>query len=63
VAVTEDGDELLVGIETIRQVGGWPSCGVIPRTTELLRVIIRDLPAFNRRATRLVQAPLHVSRP
>jgi transposase len=49
LAVTEDGDELLVGIETIRQVAGCPSCGVIARTKDRLRVIIRDLPAFNRR--------------
>ena len=29
LAVTEDGDELLVGIETIRRAAGCPSCGVI----------------------------------
>jgi transposase len=49
VAVTEDGDELLVGIETIRQVAGCPSCGVIARTKDRLRVFIGDLPAFDRR--------------
>jgi hypothetical protein len=32
VAVTEEGDELLVGIETIRRAAGCPSCGVIART-------------------------------
>src|ERR1039458_10354679 len=32
LAVTEDGDELLVGIETIRRAAGCPSCGVIART-------------------------------
>jgi transposase len=49
MAVIEDGDELLIGIETIRQVAGCPSCRVIARTKDRLRVIIRDLPAFNRR--------------
>ena len=49
LAVTEDGDELLVGIETIRRVAGCPACGVIARTKDRLRVIIRDLPAFDRR--------------
>jgi transposase len=49
LAVTEEGDELLVSIETIRQAAGCPSCGVIARTKDRLRVIIRDLPAFNRR--------------
>jgi hypothetical protein len=49
VAVTEDGDELLVGIETIRRAAGCPSCGVIAKTKDRLRVIIRDLPAFNHR--------------
>jgi len=49
LAVTEDGDELLVGIETIRRAAGCPSCGVIARTKDRLRVIIRDLPAFDRR--------------
>ena len=48
-AVTDDGDELLVGIETIRQAAGCPSCGVIARTKDRLRVVIRDLPAFERR--------------
>ncbi|MGO9299507.1 MAG: ISL3 family transposase [Acidimicrobiales bacterium] len=49
LAVTDDGDELLVGIETIRQAAGCPSCGVIARTKDRLRVLIRDLPAFDRR--------------
>ena len=49
LAVTEDGNELLVGIETIRRVAGCPSCGVIARTKDRLRVLIRDLPAFNHR--------------
>jgi hypothetical protein len=48
LAVSEDGDELLVGIETIRRAAGCPTCGVIARTKDRLRVIIRDLPAFNR---------------
>jgi transposase len=48
-AVTEDGDELLVGIETIRQAAGCPSCGVIARTKDRLRVVVRDLPAFGKR--------------
>ena len=49
LAVTDDGDELLVGIETIRRAVGCPSCGVIARTKDRLRVLIRDLPAFDRR--------------
>ncbi|MGA9077402.1 MAG: transposase family protein [Acidimicrobiales bacterium] len=49
LAVAEDSDELLVGIETIRQAAGSPSCGVIARTKDPLRVLIRDLPAFDRR--------------
>ena len=53
LAVTDDGDELLVGIETIRQAAGCPTCGVIARTKDRLRVLIRDLPVFDRR-TRLV---------
>jgi len=36
MAVSEDGDELLVGIETIRQAAGCPSCGVIARTKDRL---------------------------
>jgi len=48
-SVTDDGAELLVGIETVRQAAGCPSCGVIARTKDRLRVIIRDLPAFGRR--------------
>lgn len=48
-AVTEEGDELVVGIETIRQAAGCPSCGVIARTKDRLRVVVRDLPAFGRR--------------
>jgi transposase len=47
-AVTDDGDERLVGIETIRQAAGCPSCGVIAKTKDRLRVVIRDLPAFDR---------------
>jgi transposase len=49
LAVTDDGNELLVGIETIRRAAGCPSCRVIARTKERLRVLIRDLPAFDRR--------------
>ena len=49
LAVTEDGDELLVGIETIRRSAGCHSCGVIARTKDRLRMIIRDLPVFDRR--------------
>ena len=49
LAVTDDGDELVVGIETIRQAAGCPSCGVIARTKDGLRVVVRDLPAFGRR--------------
>jgi transposase len=48
-AVVEDGDELLVGVETPRQAAGCPSCGVIARTKDRLRVVFRDLPAFGRR--------------
>ena len=62
VAVSEDGDELLVGIETIRRVAGCPSCGVIARTKDRLRVFIRDLPAFNRRV-RLVWSKRRFSCP
>jgi hypothetical protein len=47
-AVTDDGAELLVGMETIRQAAGCPVCGVIARTKDRLRVVIRDLPVFNR---------------
>ena len=47
--VTENGDELLIGIETIRSAAGCPACGVIARTKDRLRVIIRDLPVFDRR--------------
>jgi transposase len=47
-AVTDDGDERLVGIETIRRAAGCPSCGVIAKTKDRLRVVIRDLPAFDR---------------
>jgi len=62
LAVTEDGDELLVGIETIRRAAGCPSCGVIARTKDRLRVIIRDLPAFDRRV-RLVWSKRRFSCP
>jgi transposase len=62
VAVTEDGDELLVGIETTRRAAGCPSCGVIARTKDRLRVIIRDLPAFDRRV-RLVWSKRRFSCP
>src|SRR5665213_145061 len=48
-AVTDDGEELLVGIETTRRIAGCPACGVIARTKDRLRVLIRDLPAFGRR--------------
>ena len=48
-AVAEDGDELLVGIETIRAAAGCPTCGVIARTKDRQRVVIRDLPVFDRR--------------
>ena len=62
LAVTEDGDELLVGIETIRRAAGCPVCGVIARTKDRLRVVIRDLPAFNRRV-RLVWSKRRFSCP
>ena len=62
-AVTEEGDELVVGIETIRQAAGCPSCGVIARTKDRLRVVVRDLPAFGTEGeARLVQASLLLSR-
>jgi hypothetical protein len=32
LAVTDDGGELLVGIETMRRAAGYPACGVIART-------------------------------
>jgi transposase len=47
-AVIEDENELLIGIETIRAAAGCPSCGVIARTKDRLRVVLRDLPAFGR---------------
>ncbi|MGO9180442.1 MAG: hypothetical protein ACLQHS_14460 [Candidatus Limnocylindrales bacterium] len=50
LAVADDGDELLVGIETIRRAAGCPFCGVIARTKDRLRVFIRDLPALDRTA-------------
>ncbi|MFZ2058642.1 MAG: transposase [Acidimicrobiales bacterium] len=62
LAVTEEGDELLVGIETIRRAAGCPSCGVIARTKDRLRVFIRDLRAFNRRV-RLVWSKRRFSCP
>ena len=62
LAVTKDRDELLVGIETIRHAAGCPSCGVIARTKDRLRVIIRDLPAFDRRV-RLVWSKRRFSCP
>jgi len=62
LAVTEDGDELLVGIETIRRAAACPVCGVIARTKDRLRVVIRDLPAFNRRV-RLVWSKRRFSCP
>lgn len=37
LAVTQEGDELLVGIETIRQAAGCPARGVIARTEDRLR--------------------------
>jgi transposase len=48
-AVTEEGDELYVGVETPRQAAGCPSCGVVARTKDRLRVVFRDLPCFGRR--------------
>lgn len=48
-AMTDDGAERLIGIETTRAAAGCPSCGVIARTKDRLRVVIRDLPMFNRR--------------
>jgi transposase len=48
-AMTDDGAERLIGIETVRQAAGCPSCGVIARTKDRLRVVIRDLPMFDRR--------------
>lgn len=47
--VVEDGDEFVVGIETVRAAAGCPACGVIARTKDRLRVVFRDLPAFGRR--------------
>src|ERR1700674_3341734 len=61
-AVSEHGDELLVGIETIRRAAGCPACGVIARTKDRLRVVIRDLPAFGRRV-RLVWSKRRFSCP
>ena len=62
LAVSEDGDELLVGIETIRRAAGCPSCGVIARTKDRLRVVVRDLPVFDRRV-RLVWSKRRFSCP
>lgn len=61
-AVVEDGAELLVGVETRRQAAGCPSCGVIARTKDRLRVVFRDLPAFGRRV-RLVWSKRRLSCP
>ena len=61
-AVTEDRDELLVGIETVRGAAGCPTCGVIARMKDRLRVVIRDLPAFGRRV-RLVWSKRRFSCP
>jgi transposase len=36
-------------LETIRQAAGCPAFGVVARTKDRLRVVIRDLPVFNRR--------------
>ena len=58
LAVTEHGDEVVVGIEVIRRAAGCPSCGVIARTKDRLRVIVRNLPAFDRGVPRVVQATL-----
>jgi hypothetical protein len=64
LAVTEDGAELLVGIETIRRAAACPVYGVIARTKDWLRVVIRDLPGVQpARAARLAEAPLLVSGP
>jgi transposase len=50
-AVTDDGDGgLLVGVETRRAAAGCPCCGVVARTKDRLRVVVRDLPCFHRRA-------------
>ncbi len=48
-AMVDDGAERLIGIETIRQAAGCPACGVIARTKDRLKVVIRDLPMFDRR--------------
>ena len=48
-AMTDDGAERLIAIETARQAAGCPSCGVIARTKDRLRVVIRDLPMFDLR--------------
>ena len=64
LAVTEDGEELLVGIETIRRAAGCPLCGVIARTKDRLRVVDQGLAGVQpAREARLVQAPLLVPRP
>jgi len=47
-AMVDDGKERVIGIETPRQAAGCPSCGVIARTKDRLRVAIRDLPMFDR---------------
>ena len=62
LAVSEERDELLVGIETIRRAAGCPSCGVIARTKDRLRVVIRDLSVFDRRV-RLVWSKRRFSCP
>jgi transposase len=62
LAVTDDGAELLVGIETIRQAAGCPVCGVIARTKDRLQVVIRGLPVINRRV-RLVWSKRRFSCP
>jgi hypothetical protein len=68
LAVTDDGAEPLVGIETIHQAAGCPACGMIARAKNRRRVIVRDLPVFNRRfrlsyvhVTALLQRARHPS--
>jgi transposase len=61
-AMTDDGEELLVGVETLRQAAGCPACGVIAKTKDRLRVVFRDLPSFDRRV-RLVWSKRRFSCP
>ena len=56
-SMADDGDELPVGVERNRRAAGCPSCGVIVRTKDLLRVLMESV-GVNRRA-RLLWSKRH----